>query len=105
MCGYDTPVSCPSYRGLHYIDSTHIRERLSYIVQGLRDYDIVGLQEVSACSYGYSKGHSPGPPSSGCLPSVGILSLVIALICSLALPTLTIPSIGFLHHQLLSPCW
>ncbi len=35
-----------SSRGLHWLGSVRIRERLSYIVQELKKYDIVGLQEV-----------------------------------------------------------
>ena len=33
-------------RGLHLLDSTHIRERLGHIAPELKSYDIVGLQEV-----------------------------------------------------------
>ena len=36
---------CSAYRGLHYL-AQRVRERLGYIADEIKQYDIVGLQEV-----------------------------------------------------------
>ncbi len=40
------------YRGIHYL-AKRVRERLGFIAEEIKQYDIVGLQEVCTHLYGY----------------------------------------------------